>query len=99
MTTEAAEKAPAEPNYLTIEEKAEILLETGVHVFQWHEANDTYFPFPFICFHGDENAGLKAANMFLELGIPVPFFQREWLHGSKHFNEPTWKLYFHRYPW
>ena len=97
MTTIAAGGIQADSE-LTIQEKAEILMETGVHVFQWIEANDSYFPLPFIVFDGDDSEGLKAANMFIERGIPVPFVQRVWRHGSQGFNEPIWELYFHRYP-
>ena len=39
-----------------------MLMETGVHVFQCVEANDTYFPLPHILFDGDENTGLEAAK-------------------------------------
>ena len=97
MTTETTETAQAGPNF-TLQEKVEVLIGAGIYVYQWHEADDTYFPLPHIQFDGGEDEGLQAAKMFIDRGVPVVMIHREWLHGSKGFNKPTWILYFHRHP-
>lgn len=95
MVTEIQDNMRARSGF-TIQEKAEILMEAGIHVVQWHEANDSYFPWPHIQFDGDEGEGFKASSAFIERGIPIVKLHREWLCGSRGFNRPTWVLYFHR---
>ena len=79
MTTVAKPK-------LTLEEKAAILKENGVAVFQWLkpgwvDVNETiYRNHSSILFKGDENEGKRAVQICHERGIPVFEVRRRWIY-------------------
>ena len=89
MTTEAKPK-------LSLRERAKILRENGIDVFQCIEAGTmNFFPFPTVYFEGDENEGHRAVEVMHEHDIPILQLQREWhFDGAKDCYRTWWALLF-----
>lgn len=75
-------------------EKARILRENGIDVYQWFEHKESKFrPLPTIFFAGDDEAGPKAVKVMQKHGFPVGRLSREWIYnGRMDFDEIKWAL-------
>lgn len=91
---ETAEDQSKPKERVSAKEKARILRESGVNVYQWFEYRECELrPFPTIFFTGDEGAGLRAVRIMQEHGFSVATLSREWDYGgSVDFVHVKWAL-------
>ena len=75
-------------------EKARILRENGIDVYQWFEHGESQFrPMPTIFFSGGEEEGLRAVRVMQEHGFYVGILSREWTYcGSTDPQSSNWAI-------
>ena len=79
---------------MPISEKAAILKENGINVYQWIEAGKSeHYPLPTLVFAGDDNEGQKAVKIMQENGLYVGVLRREWVYnGRVECDQIVWEL-------
>ena len=80
----------------SMERLAHILAENGAGGIHPYEMQESGIVLPHIRLYGDEEEGMRVANVAIEFGYPLSRIKRVWNYRDGKFYYPNWELTFRR---